>query len=442
MPQKSHLIPIFNFARYKEDDLRIGVLHAGGPAPGGNHVLYAAALRARDHGIPLLALKQGYQHLMTDTSENILKRWVLPIGRKEIRYLRDQGALLSGSSRANPGKGIKSPADLLDPEKNKTFDHIVETLDAMRIGALISIGGDDTMRTANLLQTHYEAMVSSGKVIQNFRGVVHVPKTIDKDYPGIDFTFGFMSAAQTIGERVAALHQDAKATATDSQLVYHIVEVMGRAAGWLCGAASIYGQSTYAILPEDYAGRKDVVIEELAAHCVDIILTRKHQGKNYGVITIAEGLGDIIDFDKAKVKDEFGHTRLDALELAAQLKHAVIAELHERTDIKAKVHSQNAGYDARQVKPNIFDTLLCQRLGVSAVNAVLREEFGNMISVEGVFNPKLVPFSELVDPQTLTVHPWTMDPGEGLYELLVSMQQPFDDDVDRPKKTAFAKKVS
>jgi 6-phosphofructokinase len=430
MPRRTSIFPEEKLSRFHEKDLRIGVLHAGGPAPGGNQVLYAAALRARDHHIPLVAFRQGYQHLISESAEEVFEKWVFKIGRKEVRYLRDQVSLLTGSSRANPGKAIKSPEDLLDPEKNGAFTHIIEVLDKSRIGALISVGGDDTMRTANLLQTHYENMLADGRKIENFRGVVHVPKTIDKDYPGIDFTFGFMSAAQTIGERIDALHKDAKATATHAHFVYHVVEVMGRAAGWLCAASSIYGQSTYSIVPEDYIGNGTVRIEDLANQCVDVILTRKKQGKNYGVITISEGLADLLELEFEAEKDEFGHTRLDTIELSAMLKRAIVRELKKRSNLKTKIHSQTCGYDARQVKPNIFDTLLCQRLGVSAVDAILNEQFGNMISVEGVFNAKLVPFSELVDPKTLTVKTWTMNPREGMYKLLLAMQQPFDVDVD------------
>jgi hypothetical protein len=76
------------------------------------------------------------------------------------------------------------------------------------------------------------------------------------------------------------------------------------------------------------------------------------------------------------------------------------------------------------------------------VDAVLQEQLGNMVSVEGVFNPKLVPFNELIDPQTTRVKTWSMNPHEGLYKLLLAMQQPFDVDVDLPEEHVKTKKVS
>jgi ATP-dependent phosphofructokinase / diphosphate-dependent phosphofructokinase len=432
MPGKTSLIPESVYSRYTSEKLRIGVLHAGGPAPGGNQVLYAAALRAKDHGLPLLAFRNGYNHLMNDSIEVLKEKWIMDIGSEEIRYLRDQRSLLPGSARANPGKTILSLADLDDLKKTAGLTRVLEVLESLKIGALISVGGDDTMRTANLLQIHLKNLEAAGKRFYFFKGVVHVPKTIDKDYPGIDFTFGFMSAAQFIGDRVRSLHDDSKATASESMFVYHIAEIMGRAAGWLCGAASIYGQATYAIVPEDYTGKKGLTLEHLVNQCVDVIMTRHHQGKNYGVISVAAGLGDMVDLGREVEKDEFGHTRLDTIELAAMLKHGIKKELAKRANIKVKVHSHTLGYDARQVQPNMFDTLLCQRLGVSAVDAIIREQFGNMISCTGVFNPKLVPFSELVDPETLKVENWVMSPDEGLYGLMKAMQQPYADvDVDK-----------
>jgi 6-phosphofructokinase len=430
MPTRSSLLPSFQVKPFREKKLKIGILHSGGPAPGGNQVLYAAALRAKDHDLPIIAFKQGYEHLMSKSPEEVTEKWAIPIGREEIRYLRDQIPLVSGTSRANPGKAVRNLQDLGDPGKTAALSHVLEVLEALDIGALVSVGGDDTMRTANLLQMHLDNLKKSGKEFKSFKGVVHIPKTIDKDYPGIDYTFGFMSAADVIGERVKALHDDAKATATSSELVYHIVEIMGRAAGWLCAAASIFGQATYAVVPEDFSRGEPLALGKLADNCVDVILTRKNQGKNYGVITIAEGIGDLIPNAKAS-KDDYGHTRFDEIELAARLKRAISDEVKKRSNLKIKLRSRTMGYDARQIRPNIFDVLLCQRLGISAIDAILEGFFGHMISVEGVLNPKFIPFKDLVNQKDLKVTSWEMTPNEGLYQLMLSMQQPFKSNVDK-----------
>jgi len=406
---------------FRAKNLRIGVLHAGGPAPGGNRVVYAAALRARDHSIPVVAFRNGYKHLQTG---NVPDEGFIEIGREQIRYLREQNALLIGTSRANPGKPIAALEDLSDPQKTAALDKVLNVFEALRIGALISVGGDDTMRTANLVQTRFQTLVAAGQTFASFMGAVHVPKTIDKDYRGIDFTFGFLSAADTIGSKIEGLRSDAKAAGESSQPVYHVVEVMGRAAGWLAAASGIIGQATLTFVPEDYP--KKVQLSELAKICVDMIMKRrKVDRKHFGVFVVSEGIGELIAAEDA-AKDEHGHIKLDALDLGAQLKDAIAAEFQARCpNKKIKLHSHKEGYAARQVRPISFDALLCQRLGVSAVDAILSGQFGNLISIEGVFNPKLVPFKDLIDPVTLRPRQWPMDLDGGLYQLLRAMEQPF-----------------
>jgi 6-phosphofructokinase len=419
---------------FRKEGLKIGILHSGGPAPGGNKVIYAAAMRAMDHSIGMQGFRNGYKYLTKMDAQTIAgdKMMSLHIDREIIRYVRDNDALVIKTSRDNPGKPIKSVADMDDPEKTKSLTKVLETFEALRIGALVSIGGDDTLRTANLLETHMNSLRSSGRSFKSFMGIVHVPKTIDNDYPGIAFTFGYMSAAEFIGEQIAGFHSDAK-----SRDAWHVVEVMGRDAGWLSAGAAIYGQATYTIIPEDYAKRGTVTIEELANDCVDAILTREKEYKPYGVIAIAEGLGDKLPKVKAKESDQdsFGHTMLDKIDLNVKLKEAVEAEYTRRTGgKKLTMVASKAGYNARQVEPNFYDTILSLRLGTSAVDAILQGRFGHMVSVEGPFNVKYVPFQDLVDPITLKTQHRNIPLDGGFNDLLRAMEQPFESDVDVAKK--------
>ena len=426
---KTTLLSGTSLTKMREKNLRIGVLHAGGPASGGNTVLYAAAQRAKDYGLTVVGFKNGYRELMTLSPKDILDS-ALIIGCAEIRYLRDQAGLVIGTDRANPGKAIASPEDFSDSNKIALLVKVLDNLEACNIGALITLGGDDTMTTASKLQTALTSLMSTGqKAYENIQGLVHVPKTIDKDYKGIDFTYGYMTAAETIGQSIKHLHDDAKATGTKHKMVAHICEVMGRKAGWLTAAAAINGQATFTIVPEDYQGRSDLNIAELARDCVDVILTRQQQGKYYSVIAIAEGLGDLIPKAEA-TRDEHGHIRLDEVEIGEALKEAILAELSRREgEHNIKLTAKKLGYEARQVRPNLYDQLLCQQLGVSAVDAVVQGLFAHMVSVEGVFDRKYVPFSELINPRTLRAENWTMDQNSGLYQLLRAMEQPFERNV-------------
>ncbi len=412
--------------RFKEKGLKVGILHSGGPAPGGNQVIYAAGLRCRDYGLPLVAFKNGYEFVMSGIAQDAE---LIEIGPEQIRYLRDQAALVAKTARANPGEAIKGVGDLKDPDKTGALNKVLKVFEDLRIGALISIGGDDTLRTANLLQLVLNELRSGNAAPEGFAGVIHVPKTIDKASLGIDFTFGFITAADYIGNMIKGFHDDAKAAGLPDLPVYHIVEVMGRDASWLTALASVYGQSNLTLMMEDFAAQEHVAIQELADICVDLILTRRRQNKHYGVLTIAEGFGGMLPGVDANT-DTFGHVRLDQVGLAALLKKAVFEELARRLpEVKFKIHDHKAGYVARQAKPTIFDVALCQSLGVGAVDAIVAGNFGNMVSVTGVFESTLVPFSELVDPDTLRVKKWTMTPGKGLAHLVRAMEQLFDRDV-------------
>lgn len=421
--------------------MRLGILHAGGPAPGGNEVCFAVGIRAKDHRVPVLAFRHGYQALekreisIAELESNVHS---MPVGLAELRFLRDQEGLVIGTSRANPAViskkppiRIAKPEDLDDPVKIVKLLHVIETLEAMKIAALISIGGDDTMKTANLVQMMRQKLVDAGRRFEHFGGAVHVPKTIDKDYYGIDFTFGFMTAVEVIGRQVKGFHSDAKAAGTKDKPAIHIVEVMGRGASWITAGAAIIGESNYTIALEDYIGH-EVTIENLARNCVDVILTRRREGKHYAVITIAEGVGEYLVKSGEIATDEHGNAILGEVNLGQQLKEAITAELIRRDKIKdlGSIHAHKAGYNARQARPVAYDVLLCRALGIAAVDAVLRGDYGNMVSVGGVFTPKLVPFTELIDPKTLKVRNWVMDPNEGLYRLMRAMETPFDTDVD------------
>ncbi|MFH1347742.1 MAG: 6-phosphofructokinase [Candidatus Margulisiibacteriota bacterium] len=446
------------FQRFKAEGLRIGILHSGGPAPGGNQVLYNAALRAgdhrdladaADHGVPLIVFRHGFSHLMNNTAEEIANKWSSEVDKEYTRYLRDQRALVPGTARANPGKPIHSIADLQDPNKTGYLTKVLQNLHELRIGALITVGGDDTMTTAGKLQTHLQNLMAAGqRTFQNFMGVIHVPKTIDKDYAGIAFTFGFMSAAEYIGGQMNGMHDDAKASAADDLIVYHIGEIMGRKAGWLTAAAAIDGQATYTIIPEpyrnpdfgmaDFSADGKVTMQQLANKVADVVLTRfkqrdKHGNrKSYGTIAIAEGLADLLPKDALAGLgvDEFGHRDLSSAGIGEMLRVAALAELKRRVpEVEVKIKSRNMGYEARQIPANYFDRTLCKRLGFSAVDGIMDGNFGHMVSYEEEFDPVYVPFTQLVDPNTLRVESHVMTPNCGYYTLLRGSEQPFEENV-------------
>ncbi len=195
---------------------RVGILFSGGPAPSANTVISSVTLTFLNHGVQVVGFLKGFEYIEDfdkyDSSS-------LREGTHYVRLthgvsdLRNKRGVILKTSRANPGKDIRCAEDLKDPQKIARLNNIIEALRCVDVGVLITIGGDDTLKTANYL---------------NILGlpVVHIPKTIDNDYFGIAWTFGYWTAVNSVQEILLDLRGDAEAT--DS---WFVVELMGRKAG-------------------------------------------------------------------------------------------------------------------------------------------------------------------------------------------------------------------
>ena len=164
---------------------------------------------------------------------------------------------------------------------------------------MVSIGGDDTLKTANKFKLFQNHLHADEKRIR----VVHVPKTIDNDYRGIDFTFGYFTAVEFLASEIRNLLADAEATRS-----YFIVETMGRDAGWLAYGAAIASEASLVLSVEDLTddlmteetltdpktgtitNRRVMNIDKIVDMIVRVMITREKEGKEFGAIVIAEGL--------------------------------------------------------------------------------------------------------------------------------------------------------
>jgi 6-phosphofructokinase 1 len=386
--------------RMKRYGLKVGILHAGGPAPGGNRVIAAAAKQFNDRGIGVVGLTNGYEYLQEG------KMFPLKEGEHFINITRevasraiDQKDLIICTSRANPGSKIKCPEDLKDPKKTEKLLNVIDVFEMLRIGALISIGGDDTLKTANFIyQLSKNRSNDPRSIFQG--GIVHVPKTIDNDYNGIPWTFGFWSAAGDIGLNILKLHADAKGTSC-----YHVVECMGRKSGWLTAVASMKGRGSWATLPEEYKDREAVPLEEIAQKLMNIVQEREAAGKRYGVFVIAEGLADKLPAEEKVMEyDRHGNPILGEVKLGEKLATR-LKELYKEASPSSsrafKAHS--LGYESRQIDPEAYDTVLTSLLGIGAFRLIADGRFGQMVTARDNFDLDGIPFEELVDPNTLRV---------------------------------------
>ncbi len=379
----------------------VGVLFSGGPAPSANTVISSTALNFLDNNIPAIGIFRGYEFLQ-DFNKNYPKL------RKGVHYeeftydithVRNERGIYLRTSRANPGKNIATLSDLKVPEKNAQLRNILDAFDYLNIGALVSIGGDDTLKTANYL---------------NLMGfpVIHIPKTIDNDYYGIPWTFGYWTAVNTAQNIMLNLKADAQAT--DS---FFMVELMGRKAGWITYAAGIAAEAIVMIAAEDI--EEDVLdVDVLAERIADVIIARENNRRPYGVIAVSEGLADKLPAElKPKHKDKHGNIILGEANISRVLTDHAKRAYKNKTGLEVKIIPKQIGYETRSASPISFDVVLGSMLGYGAFKFYNEGKFGVMVSVTDNFDLKPVPFEDLIDPATLRTRLRDVPKGSDFYML-------------------------
>ena len=406
------------------DIKKVAILFAGGPAPAANAVISCCAESFIRNGIEVVGIKYGYSGLIEFGPDRPLVEGkdYMALNRTSLRRTRNQGGIIIGTARSNPGKFISSPADFKDAEKIAPLNNVYEGLRSLGVDALISIGGDDTLKTANKFRLCQSHLPGDGPTIP----VVHVPKTIDNDYSGIDFTFGFFTAVETLAAEIRNLIADAEAGRS-----YFMVETMGRSAGWLAYGAAMAGEASLVISVEDISGelldpsstddRRVMNVEALVGRIVKLIRHREdNEGKEFGVIVMAEGLAEYLsDQYLADIpRDEHGHISVAHVDLGKKFAKLTADEYAKQTGNKKKITGLQLGYESRCARPHAFDVMLGSQLGVGAYRALIEESHnGVMVSVVGQLDLHYVPFDELVDPENLVTKVRFIIPGSDFHTL-------------------------
>ncbi len=437
---------------------QVAMLFSGGPAPAANAVISAAASSFVRDGIKVFGMKNGYSNLVEFGPDHPMTkdRDYINLDAQRLRRTRNTPGILIGTARANPGKGVDRPEDLHNAEKCKKLRTVYDALCSMEIDALVSIGGDDTLRTAYKMTKFQETLPAESRKIP----VVHVPKTIDNDYFGIDFTFGFFTAVETMAGEIRNLLADAEAGRA-----YFIVESMGRGAGWLAYGAAMAGEASRVISIEDFdesmltteqvknvstgqmEPHKIFKLDEFVNNIVELMRFREEaEDKEFGVVVLAEGLAEFYPLTlppseepPIEVKyDSFGHISSSSVDLGKRIAKRVAKRYKEVTNSDRKVNGVQLGYETRCARPHAFDVILGSQLGVGAYRALVQEGAnGVMVSVEGQFDLKYVPFDELVDESTLTTLVRKIRPESDFYKLArfleTNVAGPGFPDVDRRK---------
>ena len=410
---------------------RVAILFAGGPAPGANAVISTAATSFMRSGTEVVGMKHGYSSLAEYAADKPLVegRDYVTVTPEFLKRTRSGQGIILGTARTNPGKHISSPAHFDDAQRIAPLKNVYEGLISLGVEALISIGGDDTLKTANKFKMYQDRLPAGSKQIP----VVHLPKTIDNDYMGIDFTFGYFTAVDTLGGEIRNLLYDA-----DAGRCYYLCETMGRSAGWLSYGAAISGEASLVISVEDIHGRyrseetitdaagqtkiKPVMnIEEVVGRIVKTMRVREEdEGKQYGVIVLAEGLAEYLPSKQLEgiPRDEHGHISIAQVQLGKMFSKLVADEFKRQTGHSRKVVGLQLGYEVRCAKPHAFDVMLGSQLGVGAYRALAERGLnGVMVSVSGQLDLNYVPFEELVDPNTLVTVVRYVERGSDFHRL-------------------------
>jgi 6-phosphofructokinase len=395
-------------------------------------VIAAAANSFLEAGTEVLGIFHGYTNLQE--YDPVAHPMLEPehyrlLTAADIRGLRNSRGVIIGTARVNPGASIEAPSDLLDPQKTERLRRIHHALADLDVDALISIGGDDTLKTANFIHQYQQLHVAE----ENRVRIVHLPKTIDNDYRGIDFTFGFFTAVDVMAKELLNIRADCIATSG-----YFVVETMGRKAGWLSYGVAIAGEANMVLSPEDVHG--DLAVDEsrvdsitgeeiierrlsvtaLVDRIVDLMLEREERDQYYGTVVLAEGLSELLPETAllGMPRDEHGHIRLSAFDLAKMVSDRVQSRYEERTGRRKKVRHIQLGYESRCAPPHAFDVMLASQLGIGAFRALVEEQLdGYMVSVSGQLDLQYVEFSELINPQTLQTDVRFIEVGSDFHRL-------------------------
>ncbi|MGP0064977.1 MAG: 6-phosphofructokinase [Isosphaeraceae bacterium] len=410
---------------------RVAILFAGGPAPAANAVISTAAASFRRQGIEVLGIMNGYAHLVEYGEDHPMQegRDYIVLDQQKLRRTRNTRGILIGTSRVNPGKDVSNPGHLTDPQRTAMLSRVHQALTSLGVDALVSIGGDDTLKTANKFKRFQDYLPPEANRI----AVVHVPKTIDNDYLGIDFTFGYFTAVETLAGEILNLLADGEAGR-----MYFLAESMGRSAGWLAYGAAIAGEASLVISIEDLDDhlmteesltdpktgisktRRILNTENLVDKVVRVMLAREREGKEFGVIVLAEGLAQYLPsrYLEGVKFDDHGNISLSQTNLAQNMSKMVEAGYEKRTGKKRRVIGVQLGYEARCALPHAFDVMLGSQLGVGAYRALVENHSdGVLVSCSGQLNLRYVPFEELVDPETLVTVVRYIPPGSDFQRL-------------------------
>jgi 6-phosphofructokinase 1 len=310
--------------------MSIGILTSGGDCPGLNAVIRGAVLKAtKVYDKEIVGFRDGWRGVVDGD--------IMPLERKDIQGIAKQGGTILGTSRTNPFEG------------DGGADRIRDNMERLGIESMIAIGGEGTLAAAKRLT---DAGIK----------IVGVPKTVDNDLSATDYTFGFDTAVQIATEAMDRLR-----TTGESHGRCMVAEVMGRHVGWIALHSGMAAGAHAILIPEQKTN-----IEQICGW-VDSVRARGRSP----LVVVAEGfhLDSMDDAHSERGLDAFGRPRLGGIgEMIAPM-------IEERTGVETR--ATTLGHIQRGGTPSAYDRVLATRYGMAAVDSIMHERWGRMVSLRG-----------------------------------------------------------
>ena len=318
---------------------RIGILTSGGDCPGLNAAIRGVARASYElFDAEIIGIRNGYGGLITGECQEMT--------RKQFSGILTLGGTILGTSR-QPFRSMQ----IID--ENTGIDKVAamkKTYKDLKLDCLVALGGNGTHKTANLLS-------------QEGLNVIGLPKTIDNDLYGTDFTFGFHTAMEIATEVIDRIH-----TTATSHGRCMVIEIMGNKVGWLTLFSGIAGGADVILIPE-----LPYEIQKVA----ETVEARARSKKAFSIIAVAEGA---MSADEARMKKKEREAYRASLPYDCISKR-ISAQLEDMVGVEAR--SVVPGHIQRGGSPCAYDRVLATQFGVHAAELIRDEVYGVTVALSG-----------------------------------------------------------
>lgn len=345
---------------------RIGVLTGGGDVPGLNLAIKSVVLNATEEGDEVLGIRLGWGGLLNYNIEDPSpqEKLVYQLTPLAVRRVDRTGGTFLHTSRTNPAnvRPKEMPEFLtnskygkvIKPDGTKDFtDYILKVLEHLKLDALITIGGDDTLGySARLHKEHFP--------------IVGIPKTMDNDVYGTEYCIGFSTS---ISQAVSLITNFRSSVGSHERI--GIVELFGRNSGetsLITGYLSFADRTIICEVPFNFEKVANLLLQD-----------KRNSPSNYAIAVISEGAvsdgGLIVESGE---EDAFGHKKLGGIGevLGEQIKILTDQE----------IMYQKLAYLVRSGPADMLDRMVAMNYGTLATQLVERGDFGKMVAIQnGVY---------------------------------------------------------